>query len=72
MFMRDKPNFSSEKMLHQDYDHKGSVEKIKSLVVSLEELDAKTNRLTVKTASRKVTLSLTSTFESFKSCNCEK
>jgi hypothetical protein len=25
--MRDKPVISSERMLHKDYDHKGSVEK---------------------------------------------
>jgi hypothetical protein len=32
-------------MLHKDYDSKGSVEKKQSLVVSLEGLAAKTNRL---------------------------
>jgi hypothetical protein len=26
--MRDKPSFSSERVLHKDYDSKGSVEKI--------------------------------------------
>jgi hypothetical protein len=28
IFIRDKPNFSSERVLHKDYDRKGSVEKI--------------------------------------------
>jgi hypothetical protein len=41
MYIRDKPIFSSEKMLHEDYDRKGSVEK--KLIVSLEMLDAMTN-----------------------------
>jgi hypothetical protein len=27
IFIRDKPTFSSERMLHEDYGHKGSVEK---------------------------------------------
>jgi hypothetical protein len=27
IFMRDKPIFSSKRMLHKDYDSKGSVEK---------------------------------------------
>jgi hypothetical protein len=27
IFIRDKPIFSSERMLHKDYDHKGPVEK---------------------------------------------
>jgi hypothetical protein len=31
MFIKDKPVFSSERMLHKDYDHKGSVEKKKRL-----------------------------------------
>jgi hypothetical protein len=42
MFIRNKPIFSSEKMLHKDYDHKDSVEE-KSLVVILKGLDAETN-----------------------------
>jgi hypothetical protein len=42
MFIRDKSTSSSERMLHKDYDRKGSVEK-KSLVVGLKGLDAKTN-----------------------------
>jgi hypothetical protein len=41
--MTDKPIFSSERMLHKDYDHEGSVEEIKSLVVNLKGLGAKTN-----------------------------
>jgi hypothetical protein len=31
IFIRDKPVFSSDKMLHKDYDRKGSVEKISGL-----------------------------------------
>jgi hypothetical protein len=27
IFIRDKPIFSSERMLHKDYYHKGSIEK---------------------------------------------
>jgi hypothetical protein len=46
IFIRDKSIFSSERMLHKDYDLKGSVEN-KSLVVSLKGLVAKTNRLAV-------------------------
>jgi hypothetical protein len=42
MFKRGKPIFSSEMVLHKDYDRKGSVEKKMSLVVSLKGLDAKT------------------------------
>jgi hypothetical protein len=42
MFIRDKPIFSSERMLHKDYYRRSSVEK-KSLVVGLTGLDAKTN-----------------------------
>jgi hypothetical protein len=41
LFITDKP-ISSQRMLHKDYDRKGSVEK-KSLVVSLKGLDAKKN-----------------------------
>jgi hypothetical protein len=43
MFIRDKPIFSSERMLHKDYYRKGSVEKKRPLVMSLMGLDAKTN-----------------------------
>jgi hypothetical protein len=35
-----RPTLSSERMLHKDYDHKGSVEK-KSLVMSLNGLGSK-------------------------------
>jgi hypothetical protein len=42
LFIRDKPSFSSERMLHKGYYLKGSGEK-KSLIVSLKRLDAKTN-----------------------------
>jgi hypothetical protein len=41
IFIRDKPIFSSERMLHKDY-YRSSVEK-KDLVVGLKGLDAKTN-----------------------------
>jgi hypothetical protein len=47
IFIRDKPFFSSERMLHKDYDRNGSVGKKKSLVLSLKGLGAKTNRLAV-------------------------
>jgi hypothetical protein len=40
IFIRDKPIFSSEKMLHKDYYRKSSVEK-KTLIVGLKGLDAK-------------------------------
>jgi hypothetical protein len=40
--IRDKPIFSSERMLHKDYYLKSSVEKI-NLVLELKGLDAKTN-----------------------------
>jgi hypothetical protein len=43
IFIKDKSILSSEKMLHKDYDYKGSVGKRKSLVVSLTGLGAKTN-----------------------------
>jgi hypothetical protein len=42
IFMRDKPFFSSERMLHKDYYRRSSVGK-KNLVVGLKGLDAKTN-----------------------------
>jgi hypothetical protein len=38
-----RPIFSSERMLHRDYNRKCSVEKIKLLVVVLEGPVAKTN-----------------------------
>jgi hypothetical protein len=41
IFIRDKPIFSSERMLLKEYYRKGSIEK-KSLVLSLKAL-AKTN-----------------------------
>jgi hypothetical protein len=53
IFMRDKPILSSERMLHKDYDRKGSVAKKIKLVVSLKRLGAKT----VKRLS-KVTLTI--------------
>jgi hypothetical protein len=40
IFIRDKPILLLERMLHKDYDHKGTVEK-KSLVVSPNRLDGK-------------------------------
>jgi hypothetical protein len=42
IFIRDKPIFLSERMLHKNYYREGSVEK-KSLVVGLKRLDAKAN-----------------------------
>jgi hypothetical protein len=42
IFVRDKPIFTSERMLHKDYYQKGSVEK-KTLVLSLKGLSTKTN-----------------------------
>jgi hypothetical protein len=36
------PSLSSKRMLHKDYDHNGSVEKKKSLVMSLKGIGAKT------------------------------
>jgi hypothetical protein len=60
IFIRDKPIFSSERVLHKDYDRKCSVERKKKefLVVSLKGLGAKKNRLSVTTSS-KVILTLT-------------
>jgi hypothetical protein len=40
--VNDRPLLSSERMLHKDYDRKGSVEN-KILAVSLKGLGAKTN-----------------------------
>jgi hypothetical protein len=42
-FIRDKPILSSERMLHKDYNRKGSVAKKKSLVVILKGLGARTD-----------------------------
>jgi hypothetical protein len=42
MFITDKPIFSSERMLHKEYYHKGSVGK-KSLVMSLKGFGTKIN-----------------------------
>jgi hypothetical protein len=42
VIVNDRPIFSSEMMLHKDYDLKGSVAE-KILVVSLKGLDAKMN-----------------------------
>jgi hypothetical protein len=42
IFIRDKPIFSSERMLHKDYYCRSSVEE-KCLVMGLKGLDAKTN-----------------------------
>jgi hypothetical protein len=42
IFIRDKPIFSSERILPKDYDRMGSVEKI-PLKVVLKGLGAKTN-----------------------------
>jgi hypothetical protein len=42
MLIRDKHIFSSERMLHKDYERKGSVAK-KKMVVNLKGLGAKTN-----------------------------
>jgi hypothetical protein len=47
---RDKPIFSSERMLHKEYYPEGLVEKL-SLVVSLKGLGAKTNWLAVNRQS---------------------
>jgi hypothetical protein len=41
IFIRDKPIFSPERMLHKNYYRKSSAEE-KSLVVGLKRLDAKT------------------------------
>jgi hypothetical protein len=43
IFIRDKPIFSSERMIHKDYYRKGSVSEKKSLVLGLKGLDTKTN-----------------------------
>jgi hypothetical protein len=43
IFIRDKPIFSSERMLHKDYYRKCSVAGENNLIVGLKGLDAKTN-----------------------------
>jgi hypothetical protein len=43
IFIRDKPILSPERTLRKDYDRKGSVGKIKSLVANLKGLEAKMN-----------------------------
>jgi hypothetical protein len=45
IFLGDKPNFSSERRLHKDYDRKGSVEI--NLAVIPKGLGAKMNGLAV-------------------------
>jgi hypothetical protein len=49
--MADVPVLSSEKMLHKDYDSKGSIEKKKSLVVILKGPGTKTNWMTLNRQS---------------------
>jgi hypothetical protein len=46
LFIGDKSVLSSERMLHKDYDSKGSVAK-KSMVVNLKGLNTKMNWLAV-------------------------
>jgi hypothetical protein len=41
IFVRGKPIFSSERILHKDYYRRSSVKKKKNLVVGLKGLDAK-------------------------------
>jgi hypothetical protein len=41
--VNNRPILSSERMLHKEYDHKGSVETKKSLVMRLKGLGAKKN-----------------------------
>jgi hypothetical protein len=43
MFIRDKPVFLSERVLHKDYDHKDSARGKKFVVVSLEGLGTRTH-----------------------------
>jgi hypothetical protein len=50
VFVRDKPIFSSERMLHKDYYRKSSVEK--SMVVDLKRPDTKMNCLAVNRQSQ--------------------
>jgi hypothetical protein len=42
IFIRDKPIFSSERVLYKDFERNGSVEDI-SLVLSVKGLDARAN-----------------------------
>jgi hypothetical protein len=52
IFIRDKPIFSSERMVHKDYGRKGSVGRgEKVVVVRLKGLGAKTNCLVVNRQS---------------------
>jgi hypothetical protein len=51
MFIRNKPILSSERMLHKDYDHEGSVEKKRSLIMSFEGLGTKMNLWDVESGS---------------------
>jgi hypothetical protein len=41
--VNDRPILSLERMLHKDYNHKGSVKKKEVLVVGLKGLGEKTN-----------------------------
>jgi hypothetical protein len=43
LFIRDKTMLSSERILHKDFDRKGSIVKKKFQIVGLKGLDAKTN-----------------------------
>jgi hypothetical protein len=50
--VRDKPIFSSERMLHKDYYRRSSAEKKKkNVVVGIKGLEAKTNWLAVNRES---------------------
>jgi hypothetical protein len=51
IFIRDRPIFSSERMLHKDYDRKGSVAK-KKLWSRASRLGAKMNSLSVSRQSQ--------------------
>jgi hypothetical protein len=42
-FIKDKPIFSSDRMLHKDHYRKGAVGEKKFLVVGFKGLNAKTN-----------------------------
>jgi hypothetical protein len=46
LFIREKPNLSSVKLLHKDYERKGSVAKT-NLFMSLKGLGAKTDWLAI-------------------------
>jgi hypothetical protein len=45
IFIKDEPILPSERLLHKDYDHNGSVAENKSLVLSFKMLGVKTNCL---------------------------